>query len=43
MDTEIPEDGWMPTFYIGQHESKRSLLVTDQVLRQAQDFNVCLL
>ena len=28
------------TFYVGQHESKRPLPVTSQVLRQAQDCNV---
>ncbi|KAF2842358.1 arginine N-methyltransferas-like protein [Patellaria atrata CBS 101060] len=29
----------MPIFYIGQHETNRSLPVSDQLLRQAQDFN----
>ena len=27
-------------FYVGQHEPKRTLPVTDQVLRQAQDCGV---
>ena len=34
------QDDWMPTFYVGQHESKRILRVTDDVLRQARDCNV---
>lgn len=33
-------DDYVPTFYIGQHESKRQLPVTDFVLRQAQDVGV---
>ena len=39
METEMPEDGWMPTFYVGQHESRRALPVTDHVLQQAHDCN----
>lgn len=37
-----PMDDFIPTFYVGQHETKRSLPVTDFVLRQAQDIGVCL-
>lgn len=33
-------DDFMPTFYVGQHESKRVLPVSSQVVRQAQDCNV---
>jgi protein arginine N-methyltransferase 5 len=33
-------EDYMPTFYIGHHESKRPLPVTDFVLRQAQDVGV---
>ena len=40
MEAELPEDDWMPTFYVGQHESKRQLPVTEHVLRQAHDCNV---
>lgn len=40
--TSVAGDDFMPTFYIGQHESKRTLPVTDQVLRQAQDCAVSL-
>lgn len=40
--TSAPGDDCMPTFYVGQHESKRSLPVTDPVLRQAQDCAVSL-
>lgn len=32
-----PTDDFTPTFYVGHHESKRPLPVTDFVLRQAQD------
>ncbi|KAE8453517.1 hypothetical protein EG329_010378 [Mollisiaceae sp. DMI_Dod_QoI] len=32
-----PPDDFTPTFYIGHHESKRPLPVSDFVLRQAQD------
>lgn len=32
-------DEFMPTFYIGQHESDR-VRVTPELLRQAQDCNV---
>jgi len=32
-----PVDDYTPTFYVGHHESKRPLPVTDFVLRQAQD------
>ena len=39
MDTPRHEDDWVPTFYIGQHESKRSLPVTTHVLRQAHECN----
>jgi protein arginine N-methyltransferase 5 len=36
-----PIDDFVPTFYVGHHESKRPLPVTDFVLRQAQDIGVC--
>ncbi|TVY81482.1 Protein arginine N-methyltransferase skb1 [Lachnellula suecica] len=36
-DSSSPLEEFMPTFYIGHHESKRPLPVTDFVLRQAQD------
>lgn len=36
-----PTDDFTPTFYVGHHESKRPLPVTDFVLRQAQDVGVC--
>ncbi|KZF19464.1 Skb1 methyltransferase [Xylona heveae TC161] len=32
-------DEHYPTFYIGQHETQRSLPVTDEILRQAQAWN----
>lgn len=35
-----PVDDYTPTFYVGHHESKRPLPVTDFVLRQAQDVGV---
>ncbi|KAG9228141.1 PRMT5 arginine-N-methyltransferase-domain-containing protein [Amylocarpus encephaloides] len=39
LDPESPSlaEDFTPTFYIGHHESNRSLPVTDFVLRQAQD------
>lgn len=40
MDLPPATDDVMPVFYVGQHEARRSLPVTDQVLRQAQDCNV---
>ena len=39
MESDLPEDNWMPTFYVGQHESRRSLPVTSHVLQQAHDCN----
>lgn len=39
-DLPSPVDDFTPTFYIGHHESKRPLPVTDFVLRQAQDVGV---
>jgi protein arginine N-methyltransferase 5 len=39
-DPASPIDDFTPTFYIGHHESKRPLPVTDFVLRQAQDVGV---
>ncbi|KAJ5053922.1 uncharacterized protein L3040_000212 [Drepanopeziza brunnea f. sp. 'multigermtubi'] len=36
-DSFAPDDDYTPTFYVGHHESKRPLPVTDFVLRQAQD------
>ena len=38
--TSVTGDDYMPTFYVGQHESRRLLPVTEHVLRQAQDCNV---
>jgi protein arginine N-methyltransferase 5 len=35
-----PVEEFMPVFYVGHHESKRRLPVTDFVLRQAQDVGV---
>lgn len=40
MDPSTSVDDYIPTFYVGQHESKRALPITEQVLRQAQDCNV---
>lgn len=40
MDSPQSTGEMMPIFYVGQHETKRLLPVTDQVLRQAQDCNV---
>ncbi|KAE9380200.1 Skb1 methyltransferase [Stipitochalara longipes BDJ] len=37
LDSPSPVDDFTPTFYVGHHESKRPLPVTDFVLRQAQD------
>jgi protein arginine N-methyltransferase 5 len=39
MDSPTNGDNWLPTFYVGQHESKRTLPVTDHMLRQAHDCN----
>lgn len=39
-DPPSPLEEFTPTFYIGHHESKRPLPVTDFVLRQAQDAGV---
>ena len=39
MDSAMNQENWLPTFYVGQHESKRALPVTDSVLRQAHDCN----
>ena len=39
-DPASPLDDFTPMFYIGHHESKRPLPVTDFVLRQAQDVGV---
>ena len=38
----LSPDDFIPTFYVGHHESKQSLPVTDFVLRQAQDIGVSL-
>jgi len=40
LDSPSPVDDFTPTFYVGHHESKRPLPVTDFVLRQAQDVGV---
>ncbi|MCJ1394856.1 methyltransferase protein [Xylographa bjoerkii] len=39
MDTPMQDDTWMPTFYVGQHETDRALPVTSSVLYQAHDCN----
>ena len=39
MEFASSPDEYMPTFYIGQHESDRTR-VTPELLRQAQDCNV---
>lgn len=42
VEGESPQiDDFIPTFYVGHHESNRPLPVTDFVLRQAQDIGVC--
>jgi len=33
-------EGSSIVFYVGQHESKRSYLVTEEILHHAQDCNV---
>ena len=33
-------EGNLPMFYVGHHESRRQLPVTEEVLRQAQDSGV---
>ena len=43
MDSAAAGDEYMPIFFVGQHESKRALPVSADVLRQAQDCNVGLL
>jgi len=40
MDPLAAVDEYMPIFFVGQHESKRSLPISARVLRQAQDCNV---
>jgi len=42
VDASLLLEEFTPTFYVGHHESKRPLPVTDFVLRQAQDVGVCL-
>lgn len=43
-DTEFsPPAEYTPTFYVGHHELKRPLPVTDFVLRLAQDVGVWIL
>lgn len=37
VETASPVEDFIPTFYVGHHESKRLLPVTEFVLRQAQD------
>lgn len=39
-EASSPVDDYMPTFYVGHHESKRPLPITGSVLRQAQDVGV---
>lgn len=38
--SSLPLEDFLPTFYVGHHESRRPLPVTDHVLRQAQDVGV---
>lgn len=40
MESGSPEDDWAPTFYVGQHETKRSLPITDFILQQAHECKV---
>ena len=40
IESSSPVEDFTPTFYVGHHESKRPLPVTDFVLRQAQDVGV---
>ncbi len=40
MDSLASADDYVPVFFVGQHESKRVLPVSADVLRQAQDCNV---
>lgn len=40
-NSDTADDENLPTFYIGHHESKRPLPVTEFVLRQAGDVGVC--
>jgi protein arginine N-methyltransferase 5 len=35
-----PIDDYLPTFYVGHHESRRPLPIVNSVLRQAQDVGV---
>jgi len=35
-----PIDNYIPTFYVGHHESQRPLPVTDSVLRRSQEVGV---
>lgn len=37
---ERPPDESMPIFYVGHHESRRPLPISDPILRQAQDIGV---
>ena len=39
-ESSSPVEDFVPTFYVGHHESKRPLPVTELVLRQAQDIGV---
>lgn len=36
-----PVDDFVPIFYIGHHETKRSLPISESLLRRAQDVGVC--
>ena len=40
MDSPSSNDDYVPTFYIGHHESNREEIVTDEVVRRAHDLNV---
>lgn len=37
METQSLEEDWQHKFYIGQHESKRALPVTEYILSLARD------
>jgi hypothetical protein len=36
----VPSDDFMSIFYVGHHESRRPLPISDSVLRRAQDVGV---
>lgn len=40
MDSPNSSEDYVPTLYIGQHESDRSEPVTNELVHRAHDFNV---